>query len=116
MSCPARREILPTPSQASAVSRVDLLVQKLRWLRLPGMAKLVASILERAEGVDASAKRHFESRYGLLSKPALVRFRVLDRRHRIGGLTDITVPASQFASAAQVCSLAEKARHLLPRR
>jgi len=27
---------------------VDLLVQKLRWLRLPGMAKLVASILERA--------------------------------------------------------------------
>ena len=27
---------------------VDLLVQKLRWLKLPGMAKLVASILERA--------------------------------------------------------------------
>ena len=27
---------------------VELLVQKLRWLRLPGMAKLVASILERA--------------------------------------------------------------------
>jgi DNA replication protein DnaC len=27
---------------------VDLLVQKLRWLRLPGMAKAVASILERA--------------------------------------------------------------------
>ncbi len=25
-----------------------LLVQKLRWLRLPGMAKLVAAILERA--------------------------------------------------------------------
>lgn len=49
------------------------------------------------EGVDASAKRHFEGRYGLLSKPALVRFRVLDRRHRIGGLSDITVPAAQFA-------------------
>jgi DNA replication protein DnaC len=27
---------------------VDLLVQKLRWLRLPGMAKVVASVLERA--------------------------------------------------------------------
>jgi len=27
---------------------VDLLVQKLRWLRLPGMAKLVAALLERA--------------------------------------------------------------------
>jgi len=27
---------------------LDLLVQKLRWLRLPGMAKVVAAILERA--------------------------------------------------------------------
>jgi hypothetical protein len=27
---------------------LDLLVQKLRWLRLPGMAKVVATILERA--------------------------------------------------------------------
>jgi DNA replication protein DnaC len=27
---------------------LDLLVQKMRWLRLPGMAKLVATLLERA--------------------------------------------------------------------
>src|SRR5258708_20019297 len=27
---------------------LDLLVQKMRWLRLPGMAKLVAALLERA--------------------------------------------------------------------
>lgn len=27
---------------------IDLLIQKLRWLRLPGMTKLVASLLERA--------------------------------------------------------------------
>lgn len=49
------------------------------------------------EGVDASAKRQFEGRYGLLSKPPLVRFRILDRRHHIGGFSDISVPASQFA-------------------
>jgi hypothetical protein len=49
------------------------------------------------DAVDASSKRHFEGRYGLLSKPTLVRFRILDQRHRIGGLSDITVPASQFA-------------------
>lgn len=33
----------------------DLLVQKLRWLRLPGMAKLVASLLERAAKENLSS-------------------------------------------------------------
>src|SRR4029079_19589748 len=28
---------------------LDLLIQKLRWLRLPGMAQLVASLLEQAK-------------------------------------------------------------------
>lgn len=50
--------------------------------------------------VDASAKGHFEGRYGLLSKPPLVRFRILDQRHRIGGLSDLSVPASDFAQLA----------------
>ena len=50
-----------------------------------------------ADAVDASSKRHFEGRYGLLSKPTLVRLRILDRRHDIGGLSDLTVPATQFA-------------------
>jgi hypothetical protein len=27
---------------------LDLLVQKMRWLRLPGMAKLVAALLKQA--------------------------------------------------------------------
>jgi DNA replication protein DnaC len=34
---------------------LDLLVQKLRWLRLPGMAKLVAAILERAAKENLSS-------------------------------------------------------------
>jgi DNA replication protein DnaC len=33
---------------------IDLLVQKLRWLKLPGMAKLVAPILDRASAENLS--------------------------------------------------------------
>ena len=47
---------------------------------------------------SATGARQFESRYGLLSKPALVRFRILDPSHRIGGLSDISVPLAQFAA------------------
>jgi hypothetical protein len=42
--------------------------------------------------------RQFETRFGLLSKPALIRFRLLDPDHFIGGLSDLTVPVAQFAS------------------
>jgi hypothetical protein len=41
--------------------------------------------------------RNFEARYGLRWKPPLVRFRVLDERLRVNGLSDMTVPASEFA-------------------
>jgi hypothetical protein len=47
---------------------------------------------------DALGVRQFELRYGLLSKPPLIRFRVLDAEHFIGGLSDLTVPVAQFAS------------------
>jgi hypothetical protein len=50
------------------------------------------------EHIALAAKRHFESRYGLLSKPPLVRFRILDPRHRIGGLSDLSVRASELAT------------------
>lgn len=39
----------------------------------------------------------FEARYGLSAKPSLVRFRILDDRHAIAGLSDLTVPIEQFA-------------------
>ncbi len=53
-----------------------------------------------SDGVDASATgaKGFEARYGLRTKPSLVRFRILDARHAIAGLTDLTVPAEQFAA------------------
>lgn len=34
---------------------VELLVEKLRWLRLPGMAKLVPSLLDKAAKENLSA-------------------------------------------------------------
>ena len=46
----------------------------------------------------ASGQRQFETRYGLLSKPPLIRFRMLDEQHFIGGLSDLAVPVVQFAS------------------
>ncbi|CUI07216.1 DUF3322 domain-containing protein [Massilia antarctica] len=46
----------------------------------------------------ATGARQFEARYGLLSKPALLRFRVLDPAHAIGGLSDLAVPLAQFAA------------------
>jgi hypothetical protein len=42
--------------------------------------------------------RTIEPRYGLASKPSQVRFRILDRRLSILGLTDLAVPAREFAS------------------
>ena len=41
--------------------------------------------------------RGFEPRYGLLEKPVLVRFRILDPARSVGGFSDLTVPAEEFA-------------------
>ncbi|MCU0735709.1 MAG: DUF2220 family protein, partial [Methylotetracoccus sp.] len=45
---------------------------------------------------EATGSRGFEQRYGLRSKPPLVRFRLLDPRLAIHGLTDLSVPVEQF--------------------
>jgi hypothetical protein len=53
----------------------------------------LSTIDMRASGVAA-----FEARYGLAAKPALVRFRLLDQRLAIQGLTDLTVRSDAFAA------------------
>jgi hypothetical protein len=62
---------------------------------------LLSELLDRvlpADTIDPLyPPRHFEQRYGLATKPILVRFRILDPALRIGGLSDLTVPASEFA-------------------
>lgn len=52
-----------------------------------------------AQAVDAQATgaKGFEQRYGLRSAPPLIRSRLLDERCYIEGLSDLTVPAAQFA-------------------
>jgi hypothetical protein len=47
---------------------------------------------------EATGVRQFELRYGFLSKPALIRFRLLDPANYMGGLSDISVPVAQFAA------------------
>jgi hypothetical protein len=85
----------------------------LRQLDIPGVDTkfiearkgLLAELLDIVlppDAVDraAAGARQFERRYGLLSKPPLVRFRFLDPAHRLGPLTDVSTPASDFARLA----------------
>jgi hypothetical protein len=82
----------------------------LRQLDLPGVdtkfieerKQLFAELLDLTmppETIDAAtpAWKSFETRYGLRAKPNLVRFRVLDPQLAIHGLTDLSVPAHEFA-------------------
>jgi hypothetical protein len=67
-------------------------------LRKPLLAELLDIVLP-PDTVDKNAGlRNFELRYGLASKPSQVRFRILDQRLAIQGLTDLAVPAREFAS------------------
>ncbi|WP_295999067.1 DUF3322 domain-containing protein [Rugamonas sp.] len=63
------------------------------------LAELLDQVLP-ADAIDANASgvRQFEARYGLLGKPALIRFRMLDPAAYIGGMSDLAVPVAQFAS------------------
>ena len=83
----------------------------LRQLDIPGVDTkfievrkgLIAELLDQvlpAESIDAGVvgARQFEARYGLLGKPAQIRFRILDQRHYIGGCSDLMVPVAQFAA------------------
>jgi hypothetical protein len=64
-----------------------------------GLLTELLDIVLPAEAIDTSATgaKGFEARYGLSAKPSLVRFRILDDRHAIAGLSDVTVPIEQFA-------------------
>jgi hypothetical protein len=64
--------------------------------------RLLAEMLDHvlpAEHIDQQAigAQAFERRLGLLCKPALLRFRVLDQSLRVQGLEDVSTPIAQFA-------------------
>jgi hypothetical protein len=63
---------------------------------------LIAELLDEVLAPDvidsrASKVRQFEQRYGLLAVQSRVRFRVLDKRLSISGLTDVSIPSAEFA-------------------
>ena len=61
---------------------------------------LLTELLTLVRPADASAPadaRSFEERFGLRSRPPLVRLRLLDARLAAAGLTDLTVPVDQLA-------------------
>ncbi|MCA1779028.1 MAG: DUF2220 family protein [Xanthomonadaceae bacterium] len=65
--------------------------------------KLIGELLDvvlEARHVDpaAAGARGFEQRYGLRVRPALIRFRILDPRLEIGHISDLSLPADQFAA------------------
>ena len=82
----------------------------LRQLEIPGvdskfieqrrglLAELLDSVLP-PDAIDTSATgvRGFHARYGLLTEPPLIRFRILDPALRIHGLADLSVPPAAFA-------------------
>ena len=82
-----------------------------RQLDIPGVdtkfiqtrRQLIAELLDLAvppEAVDAdhTGAAGFDARYGLRDKPARLRFRLLDERLAIAGLTDLAVRADEFAA------------------
>jgi hypothetical protein len=62
------------------------------------LAELLDALLP-AEAIDSSAAgaQRFELRYGLATKPVIIRFRLLDSALSISGLTDLAVPILEFA-------------------
>ena len=69
--------------------------------RKPLLAELLAVVVARAADLQpGTVAQTLEQRYGLKSKPPIIRFRVLDRSLAVGGLLDVATPAAQFASLA----------------
>jgi len=65
------------------------------------LSELLDLVLVRAEGdAPPAGLKNFEPRYGLRAKPPLIRFRILDLRLAIRGLTDISVPPHELAALA----------------
>jgi hypothetical protein len=61
------------------------------------LSELLDIVLERNPPAEAVAQT-FEQRCGLRTKPSVIRFRVLDSRIAIASLSDLTIPASDFAA------------------
>jgi hypothetical protein len=92
---------LANPRSGLYLRRIDIAGVDTKFIeeRKPLLTELLDLALP-PEAIDAAAPgwRNFERRYALRPKPNLIRFRVLDRRLAIQGLTDLSVPAQELAS------------------
>jgi len=61
-------------------------------------SELLDIVLERYGSPSGAIAQTFEQKYGLRTKPQVIRFRVLDSRIAIAGLSDLSIPANDFAS------------------
>jgi hypothetical protein len=89
------------PRSGSYARQID--VAGVHTKLIEGHRRLLSELLDlvlTADAIDAEAvgAQAFERRYGLASKPALLRFRVLDPRLRIQGMADISTPVEAFAA------------------
>ncbi len=64
-----------------------------------GLLSELLDIILPPDAVDthSTGYRSFEQRYGLVFKSPLVRFRLLDERLYLHGLSDLTIPTADFA-------------------
>lgn len=63
------------------------------------VSQLVQNVQEQKTDSDSKVSaKSFESRHGLRVKPVLIRFRILDSKLAIQGITDLSVPIAQFTS------------------
>jgi len=88
------------PRPAVYLRQVD--VPRVHTKFIEGRRGILSELLDVVLPADAtnnafSGAKNFEQRYGMLAKPSLVRFRILDSFLYIAGLSDITVPADEFA-------------------
>jgi hypothetical protein len=67
--------------------------------RMQLFLELLDSVLEPHPGqLTGTAAQRFNLRCGLRNKPPVIRFRVLDSRLAIAGLSDVAIPTNDFAS------------------
>ena len=67
-----------------------------------GLLTELLDVLHSSELQDEQSvnTKNIEQRFGLRSKPLLIRFRLLDARLYIAGLSDLTIPAADFSRLA----------------
>jgi hypothetical protein len=89
-----------SPSSSLYLRQLDIVGVDTKFIenRKTLLSELLDIVLP-ADAVESTAlgQRNFDTRYGLAPKHPQIRFRILDERLSMQGLTDLAVPAPEFA-------------------